>query len=170
MNKVWFIADTHFGHGPNILNWRPAFSSVEEMSLTIVNNINKIVKPTDTLYLLGDIVITRKGMQYLEMLNGRLILIPGNHDGEREGLKLSEYPVDKILASSQVKIKEELFWLTHIPVHPTELGVRVHGNIHGHLHDKVIPDNRYICVSCEQTGYLPVDKDFIYDKFSTECF
>lgn len=170
MNKIWFIADTHFGHGPKILTWRPEFSSVEEMSLTIVNNINKIVKPNDTLYLLGDIVISKAGMQYLKMLNGRLVLIPGNHDGERDSLKLSDYPVNKILASSQLKIKDKKFWLTHIPVHPTEFDGRVSGNIHGHLHDKIIPDSRYICVSCEQTGYSPVDKDFIYDKFSTKCF
>jgi predicted phosphohydrolase len=58
-------------------------------------------------------------------------------------------------------------FLTHVPVHPMELEYRIKRNIHGHLHDKVItqpiftrrvefiPDDRYVCVSCEQVGYTP---------------
>jgi hypothetical protein len=58
------------------------------------------------------------------------------------------------------------FVVTHIPVHTSEVEDRWKGNIHGHLHDKIIDDSRYVNVSCEQTGYTPVDKDYIYEQYS----
>jgi calcineurin-like phosphoesterase family protein len=57
--------------------------------------------------------------------------------------------------------------LTHCPIHPSELEYRFPLNIHGHIHDKVvvldywtnIPDQRYICVSCERIDYTPKTLD-----------
>ena len=165
MRKVWFLADTHFGHKDTILNWRPQFSSTEEMCKVIVDNVCRVVKPTDTLYLAGDIVISQVGMQYLERLPGYKILVPGNHDGER-GIKLADYPVHKILVAASVTVNKIPFVVTHIPVHTSEVEDRWKGNIHGHLHDKIIDDSRYVNVSCEQTGYAPVDKDYINEQYS----
>ena len=56
--ETFFIADCHFGH-KNIIKYcdRP-YSSVEEMDETILNNINKTVFPSDTLYILGDFTFT----------------------------------------------------------------------------------------------------------------
>lgn len=160
MKKVWYIADTHFGHGDKILTWRPQFSSVRDMEETIVANINGLVKPEDTLILLGDIVITQRGMWALEALNGYKVLIPGNHDGERDGLKLKDYPVDKIQVARDITLNGMHGVLTHIPVHPDELD-RWKFNVHGHTHDRIIHDPRYICVSCEMVNYSPVDKEYL---------
>jgi calcineurin-like phosphoesterase family protein len=66
-------------------------------------------------------------------------------------------------------VKYKGIWLTHCPVHESELGYRVNKNIHGHIHEKLvtkdvyewgyridsIPDERYICVSCEHVDYKP---------------
>ena len=91
-----FIADTHFGH-ENILSvCRPQFSSIEEMDSTMIQNINRKMKKTDTLYILGDFAYRSKQppQAYLEAIKPRKILIEGNHD--RDWLKhLSEEEIKR---------------------------------------------------------------------------
>lgn len=51
---LYFTSDTHFGSQRTLeLSKRP-FASVEEMDKTIIENFNKILKPDDVLYHLGD--------------------------------------------------------------------------------------------------------------------
>ncbi len=55
MNKnIWFVSDTHFGHG-NVLKYcnRP-FSSTLEHDQQLIANWNSVVKENDTVYHLGD--------------------------------------------------------------------------------------------------------------------
>lgn len=76
---VFFTADTHLGH-TNIIKYanRP-FSTCEEMDETIIRNWNRKVKGTDLVYHLGDFAF-RNALNYRMRLNGRVILIRGNHD------------------------------------------------------------------------------------------
>lgn len=84
--SAFVIADTHWGHAkslsflkPNGERLRP-FDSVEEMDEYMVNNWNRVVNKSDTVYHLGDAVIPRKSLSTLERLKGRKILIRGNHE------------------------------------------------------------------------------------------
>ena len=52
---VFFTSDTHFGHA-TVANLR-GFDDVQDHNRAIVRNINKIVKPEDTLYILGDVAM-----------------------------------------------------------------------------------------------------------------
>ena len=156
MRKVWLTADTHFGHG-NILSFvgadgcpvRP-FSSVEEMDEALVDGWNSVVSPEDKVYHLGDVAIPRKSIAMMGRLHGRKVLIRGNHDI----YKLSDYtPYFKGVRAYHVL---NGWILSHVPIHPGSLG-RFKGNIHGHTHgNKVVGDDRYVCVCVEQTGYKPV--------------
>jgi calcineurin-like phosphoesterase family protein len=83
MPEAFFTSDPHFDH-ENIIKYcnRP-FSSVEEMNEGIIEANNKIVKPNDELYILGDIVFginPRRLAEILSRLNGNKIIILGNHD------------------------------------------------------------------------------------------
>lgn len=160
---AWVTADPHFFHY-NILKFkrrdgvtplRP-FASVEDMNETIVQNWNDSVKPSDRVYLLGDVVFHNKHLHIISRLNGRKVLVKGNHDI----LKLSQYLpyFDDIRAY----VPKKGYILSHIPVHPASLS-RWKVNIHGHLHADVVrlseqgpPDPRYHCVSVENTNYKPV--------------
>lgn len=77
-----YISDTHFGH-VNImrLSKRP-FSSVQEMDKVMIENWNKVVKPNDEVYFLGDFCYKsgESPEYYLEQLNGKKYFIIGNHD------------------------------------------------------------------------------------------
>jgi calcineurin-like phosphoesterase family protein len=158
--NTWVAADHHFGHA-NILTFkredgtllRP-FSSIEEHDETIVKRHNELVHPQDRVYLLGDVCINRRNRHILQRLNGRLVLVKGNHDI----FKLNEYTpfFDDIRAYVVQKDQEgNKVILSHIPIHPDSLG-RFGTNIHGHLHYQRIDDPRYVCVSLEHTDYRPI--------------
>ena len=61
-----------------------------------------------------------------------------------------------------MKYKE--FWLSHSPIHDSEL--RGKFNIYGHTHFKYVDDPRYRCVSMEQIDYKLISLDKIRNEFS----
>lgn len=78
---IYYIADTHFGHENIIRLCNRPFSSVEEMNNTIISNWNAKVRPEDIVYIVGDICYKVSNPdQLVRELNGRKILIEGNHD------------------------------------------------------------------------------------------
>jgi calcineurin-like phosphoesterase family protein len=78
----WFTSDSHFYHD-RIINYcgRP-FGGVEEMNEEMVQRWNERVQPGDNVYHLGDFAFgPRENVANVtKRLNGRLILIAGNHD------------------------------------------------------------------------------------------
>lgn len=157
--NVFLTADTHFSHakvctfttpdGSFLRPWR----DVDEMDEALVENWNRVVKPNDKVYHLGDVAIQRKGLQVLDRLNGDKILIKGNHDT----FKIADYyPRFRDIRAYWVM---DNYSFSHIPVHPDAL-MRFKGNVHGHLHaGRVLCegkiDPRYLCVCVEQTNYAP---------------
>lgn len=162
MVKTWVAADHHFGH-PNIIKFlrddgsklRP-FDTIEEHDETIIKNHNNIVGPSDRVYLLGDVCITRRSVRTLSRLQGRLVLVKGNHDI----FKAKEYLefVDDIRSYVVQKDGEgNKVIMSHVPIHPDSLD-RFGTNIHGHMHyNSVKDDPRYVCVSLEHTDYKPIE-------------
>lgn len=126
------------------------------MDQALIDNWNSIVSPNDRIYHLGDVAIPRRGLGCLSQLNGRKILVRGNHDI----FKLGDYTkyFDDIRGCHYL----DNYILTHIPIHECGLN-RYKGNIHGHLHYRRVlgadgqPDPRYKCVCVEHTQYKPID-------------
>ena len=56
------------------------------------------------------------------------------------------------------------FILSHIPIHPESLS-RWRGNIHGHVHDNTLQDDRYINVSVENINFTPIDFEEIRSRY-----
>lgn len=181
MTATFLVADPHFGHEgvckftyPDGSPLRPWDSAVD-MDRDMIELWNQTVAPTDKVYVLGDFCINRKALQTAKLLNGDKILIKGNHDI----FKLSEY-IDagfRDIRAYHVLPAQRVI-LSHIPVHPNQL-TRWRGNIHGHLHGNVVmrrgeqptddlvwmePDERYVCVSVEQTSFKPILLDKALDR------
>lgn len=185
MSNRFLISDTHFGHTntwqkftlPDGSPLRP-FSSTEEMDETMVDNWNRVVRPKDTVYHLGDVVIARRNLETVKRLNGRKILIRGNHDIFRD----KDYYEAGFEQIHGVRVFVDKFILSHIPLHPDCVGERFKRNVHGHLHgnrvmkddldyayseehDQIVgnltrvPDPRYLCVCVEQINFTPVSFD-----------
>jgi calcineurin-like phosphoesterase family protein len=171
MTNTFFISDTHFGH-KNIVNFthndkplRP-FASAEEMDEALVENWNRVVGDKDTVYHLGDVAINRKALPIMDRLNGRKVLIKGNHDI----FKLKDYVkyFDDIRAYKVMPARGII--CSHIPIHPDSLS-RWKVNIHGHLHahrvmiemddGEILTHGKYISVCVEQINYTPIAFDEI---------
>lgn len=156
MNRVFIIADTHFGHSKIIdfeATARP-FASVEEHDEELVRRWNATVNPKDTVWHLGDVLFGAEAFDMLARLNGVKRLVMGNHD---------HYPAAKYLEhfnSLHGVATVQGYILSHVPVHPDQFG-RFKGNIHGHLHSKLIDDLRYINVSAEQINLTPALLDTV---------
>ncbi|MCF6303155.1 MAG: metallophosphoesterase, partial [Devosiaceae bacterium] len=74
MSKIWFTADTHFGH-QNIIKYsnRP-FADVKEMDAALIENWNARVKKGDIVYHLGDVGLCapEKLRKILDSLHGHI--------------------------------------------------------------------------------------------------
>ncbi len=84
--KVFYIADTHFGHANIIKHCNRPFESADEMDNTLIENWNNVVGKDDIVIVVGDFAF--KGAthtEYLAKLNGKIYLVRGNHDKSAYG-------------------------------------------------------------------------------------
>lgn len=79
---ILYTADPHFGHANIVRMCNRPFDCVEEMDEYMIAAWNRKVKPNDTVYIVGDFAHrnANPAHQYLERLNGKKILVLGNHD------------------------------------------------------------------------------------------
>ena len=177
--NIFFISDTHFGHA-NMLKFtnysgermRP-FDSIEELDELMIENWNKVVKPTDKIYHLGDVYYKCKNRdQILSRLNGDKVLIKGNHD--KDQLKWYEKYFRDIRGTSHI---DGNYLLGHFPIHPDSKG-RFVRQLHGHIHAQTvnqvlfsrengitrIPDPWYRNCCVEVNNYAPIPFELIKEE------
>lgn len=83
MGKTFFTSDLHFGHKNIIAFDNRPFKTIEEMDEDLIKRWNAKVEKEDTVYVLGDMIWKSRNSdaeQLIKSLNGRIILIKGNHD------------------------------------------------------------------------------------------
>jgi calcineurin-like phosphoesterase family protein len=166
-NRLFVISDTHFGHEKlyeESLN-RP-FKNAETADRVMIARWNETVSATDRVVHLGDVAMSKRGIEILGQLNGYKILVAGNHD--------------TMWMPELMKYFKEVrgYWrindlaISHMPLHPMALR-KFKGNIHGHMHafqvmtEENQVDNRYLCVSVEQTDYRPLLWEEVINRFRT---
>lgn len=166
MSTVRLIADLHLGH--TAMAHHRGFQDEFYHDEYLIETWNSTVKSKrDLTYILGDITMEKDFFYYqLDRLNGRKVVVGGNHDMSRDIRELLNY----VEAFAGV-IDYKGFVLTHIPIHPQELYERYRGNIHGHIHEHLImngdvPDSRYLNVSAEQIGYRPITIEELLIKYN----
>jgi calcineurin-like phosphoesterase family protein len=161
MSEKFFISDTHFGHR-GIIQYesekRP-FQTLEEHDEALIANWNNTVKSDDKVYHVGDFCLNWRSLSVAKRLNGRKILIMGNHDIFR-----TEEYLEVGFERVQGALQFENLILTHIPVHPQQLEHRFFANVHGHLHSKKLPDWRYLNVSVEHINLTPITLEEVYSR------
>lgn len=80
--KIYFTADTHFGHANIIQYTNRPFDGVGQMDDVLIANWNHVVGPNDHVYHLGDFALSNVThcSRILNRLNGKIFLIKGNHE------------------------------------------------------------------------------------------
>jgi calcineurin-like phosphoesterase family protein len=81
-DDLWLTSDLHFGH-VNIIRYthRP-YPSVEAMNEGMIRAWNDVVRPSDTVWVLGDVCMgtLAETLPLVGRLHGTLHLLCGNHD------------------------------------------------------------------------------------------
>lgn len=147
-SRIFVAADLHFGDQTLCGANRRPFADALEMDREIIKRWNATVTDHDVTYILGDVGRGRNGLTVRE-LRGVKHLVAGNCD---DVVLLSK---SGIFASVTVAKRLPRVILSHLPIHPSQLG-RGDVNVHGHLHDRALDDRRYCCVSIERTNFAPV--------------
>lgn len=149
MNKVWFIADTHFCH-ERILKFTNrnifADNSIEKHDEYIIKLWNSTVDKHDTIYIIGDFALADsiKTRKVLQRLNGNKVLILGNHDKVPEEIKRYFNHVTQIknmtFKASLYKdfMKEDMHVvMCHFPMVSWDRKNKGYVMVHGHCHGKL---------------------------------
>lgn len=172
MRYSFVVILTFVSHNKSFLYEPRGFSSVEEMNEAIVNNWNKIVKPEDTVYLLGDVILNdiEKGYQYLNALNGYINIILGNHDGKTKIDLFKRIPNVNIMGYAWLLQYHKFnFFLSHYPSITSNYDDKALKkrtiNLHGHTHQTnnfLFPDNPFMYhVGVDSHNCTPVNIDEI---------
>lgn len=178
--KTYFISDTHFNHANIIKYCNRPFKDVNEMNNVLIENWNNTVTDFDTVFHLGDVALTNEsGLKEIsEKLNGKKILIRGNHD--RKSKEFFRKAGFGIIDENPLKLNTEKLILSHKPLKDSEIPkgyVNVHGHIHNHPLHKVNPntnemeypenlysEKKHINVSADVIDFRPISLEELLMK------
>lgn len=168
-NKIWVTSDTHFHHR-RILEYeatnRP-FKDRDEMNEAMIERWNAKVGPMDVVIHLGDFAFAtpNKIRGITERLNGRKILLLGNHDRVRK-FDWEHLGFDLVL--QRPFIMDDKFIFSHEPLEEIPDGkINVYGHVHGSSYFNTLDRNR-ICVCVERWNCAPIEYEFIKSLFKQE--
>ncbi len=131
---IYFTSDLHLGHKGIISMQNRPFASVEEMNRVIMTNYNAVVHKNDTVYILGDICHHMKveaANEIISKLNGKKILVSGNHDKD-----YSSSLFDEVCDFKTASLNGIYFAMMHYPMlsWPKKNSGSIH--VHGHIHER----------------------------------
>lgn len=172
----WFTSDTHFGHHNIITYSRRPYEGVEEMNDALVRAWNERVAPQDVVYHLGDVAMGRleDSLALIARLNGRKLLVPGNHDrcwaGHRKRgswpQRYEEAGFELLDSQASISLAGREVTLCHFPYEGdshAEDRYREHRPedqggwlVHGHVHERWRQRGRMVNVGVDVWGWEPV--------------
>lgn len=188
--STWITSDPHWGHD-NVINFcdRP-FKDMQDMMKKHRANWNNKVKPEDQVIVVGDVFFylnKTEAKEYLDSLNGRKILVRGNHD--RKPREMNAMGFEFVCEEMTLLIANERVTISHYPFRAPEhvhfyfnlkhkickfLGIKgtwaldrrfytrrpVNKGqflIHGHTHNKLRTRGRQIHVGMDAWDQTPVN-------------
>lgn len=177
----FFTSDTHFYH-KNVIKYsnRP-YNSIEEMHDDMIDRWNRAVGKGDLVYHLGDFSLESNPKlidAILGRLNGKIILIRGNHDRwldkidrvkhNNKFIKIEDYYETNIQHPDGIHIKASLM---HYPMHTWNRSHYGSVQLHGHCHGAIDAQNRKlrrmdVGVDSEYGQFSPIPETFIAEMLT----
>lgn len=165
MSEVFLTADTHFGHDLILKLENRPFADTEIMDKELISNWNSVVTPKDTVFHLGDVSFRNKERttEIISNLNGKKILICGNHDLSRSNKwwmdvgfsEVYRYPI----------VYRDFFIFSHKPPEYYNAATAyfyAFGHVHGSEMYRTI-SKQTSCVCTERWGFTPVNFEKILE-------
>ena len=165
---IWFSSDHHFNH-KRILEYcadtRP-YTNIEEMNSIYIDNWNSVVKPSDTVYYLGDFVMggVEEAVAFATALNGRIYFIEGNHDSRWYGkIKNFEY----LPPIYELKHNKQLYVLSHYPLRAWNKSFHGSYSVYGHEHGKMPPHGLSFDIGVDCWNGYPVSIEEVNERMES---
>lgn len=159
--KIFFTADLHLDHDAIRRHCNRPFSTVDEMNQTIIQNWNNVVpKQNSLVYVIGDFAWKRH-LHFLMLLNGKKILVTGNHDKANQEVLRNFTEVHKGL--HRINIEGQDITLCHYAM--VVWASSCHGSwlLYGHSHGRIkeFEDKFAIDVGTDIWGFSPISFEII---------
>lgn len=142
MVRRLYTADLHVDHANIIKLSKRPFLDVEEMKNTIITNWNSVVNDGDIVYVLGDICFSVDTFtELVEVLNGQIHIIRGNHDEEAIKRAVNGYKINGVVYHRDIlRIKDgkHTVVLSHYPIFEWDRWFSGSFHLHGHVHGNKI--------------------------------
>lgn len=152
----YITADLHFWHKNTLVYYpekRP-FKNIEEMNESLISEWNENVSDGDTIYFLGD--FSFKGFQateeMLKRLNGKKIMIIGNHDKKLR--HLYEKYFDEVHDYLEFDYNGTKLCMMHFPLACWNCAARGSVMLHGHTHGVYKGVGRILDVGYDSLGKI----------------
>ena len=176
MADIWFTSDLHFGHDREFVWKVRGYKDVEDMNKQQIEKFNSVVKPEDTVYILGDTMLGDNvtGEECLAKLNGHKIMILGNHDTAKR-IEIYKKYVDEMVYATVIKYKKKVIYLSHYPTLTASYDDALCSavlNFHGHTHQTtnfLTGQPHYYHVGVDSHDGYPVNIDDILAEIKTQA-
>jgi calcineurin-like phosphoesterase family protein len=158
-SKTYFTADPHFGHDAIRCFCNRPFATVEEMDEALIKNWNDTVQSGSTVYIIGDFAY-KNHADYLKRLNGKKILIEGNHDKMNVAVK-------KMFTEHHAFLRRRFFGnevtLCHYALSTWANNFYGAWHLYGHSHGRIKEFDHIKCldVGVDVWNYKPVPYEVI---------
>lgn len=170
--NIFFTSDNHFGHD-NIIKYenRP-FNDTDNMNCEMVKLWNEAVGEDDLVYIVGDFSFCNAETTnaLLSSLNGKKVLVLGNHDQFVKSKKFNKSLLLEICNYKEITYKGKRFVMCHYPLASNDNKmINIYGHLHSNRQDDIhycsmdLPKNSYN-VGADVNGFKPIHIDKIIEK------
>lgn len=185
----WFTSDLHLDHEKIIVYANRPFKKANGepdvclMNETIIANWNAAVKPEDHIYILGDLSCAstpEKVVEHLKRLNGKKVLIFGNHDKRirNSGRTMGYFDWTADLAEISVPLdprnphKNQHIVLCHYAMRIWNKAHYGSWQLYGHSHGNLADDPHALSldVGVDNWDYRPVSFEQIREHMSKKTW
>src|SRR3989304_3585814 len=155
MSERYFISDTHFRHSEIIAFSERPFYDTNDMDEYMIEKWNSIVSSGDEVIFGGDFALVGKeeSARICNSLNGRKILIRGNHDGTKK--RMTDIGFSEVHSHLPMLTEHGRILVVHKP-HPwLENAAEYSYVLYGHMHHKRIRRGNWLSTCVERNEYRP---------------
>ena len=135
MPEKFYISDWHYGHKNCLAFDNRPFTTIEQMNTALVGRWNSVVKPVDSVYVLGDMFWCNAdtAIPILNSLAGEIFLVKGNHD--RCHIKRFVDQFVKVSEYMEIEDKDRKVVLCHYPIPCFKNHFYGWYHLYGHVHN-----------------------------------
>ena len=181
-DKVFFTSDNHYFHYNIISSCNRPFKDENEMNESLINNWNFVVDEESVVFCLGDFAWGgyNKWKDIRSRLNGKIILITGNHDNKNLTPTAKVELFEFVTQQMYLRIEGRPVYLNHYPFltyagiyrEPQDQVWALHGHIHlgpNSLEGRDIPRMKYLYptqydVGVDMNNYTPISWNEVKNK------